>query len=182
MKKIYLIVLLCTITPLFSQTYFKFNAPSTLLGIPQIGIETGLGKKTTFQFDLLGSYWNSLNGAPFKTVMAFAEGRYHFREKYNGIYVGMHIGGSKFTLQKWNYLNSSLYQKGYAVFLGFTIGYQFKLSDKWMVDMFMGGGNQQANYKGYYLGTSERYEDAKHYNRSGEWLPYRAGIMFSYKL
>ena len=114
--------------------------------------------------------------------MIFAEGRYHFREKYNGLYLGGHIGGSKFTLQKWNYINKGLYQKGYAMFFGFTVGYQFKLNDKWMVDMFMGGGNQQAAYKGYYLGTEERYDPAKDYNKSGEWLPYRAGIMFSYRL
>ena len=182
MKKIYLLVLLFIAAPLFSQTYFKFNAPSTLLGIPQIGIETSLVKKITFQGDVLGSYWNSVNGAPFKTIMIFAEGRYHFREKYNGLYLGGHIGGSKFTLQKWNYINKGLYQKGYAMFFGFTVGYQFKLNDKWMVDMFMGGGNQQAAYKGYYLGTEERYDPAKDYNKSGEWLPYRAGIMFSYRL
>ena len=182
MKKIYLLVLLFIAAPLFSQTYFKFNAPSTLLGIPQIGVETSLGKKITFQGDILGSYWESLNGAPFKTLMVFAEGRYHFREKYNGLYIGGHIGGSKFTLQKWNYINTGMYQKGYAMFMGITIGYQFKLNHKWMVDMFMGGGNQQAAYKGYYLGTDIRYDPAKDYNKSGEWLPYRAGIMFSYRL
>src|SRR5690606_17420016 len=99
MKKIYLLVLLFIAAPLFSHTYFIFNVPSTLFGFRQIGVETSLGKKITFQGDILGSYWNSLNGAPFKTLMVFAEGRYHFREKYNGLYIGGHIGGSKFTLK-----------------------------------------------------------------------------------
>ena len=182
MKKFFLIVLLFTATLSFSQTYFKFNAPSPTLAMPQVGVETSLGKKVTSQFDVLGAYSQSLNGAPFKTIMGISELRYHFTENYNGIYVGGHIGASKFTLQKWNYINSDKYQKGYALFFGVTIGYQLKINEKWMVDMFMGGGNQQANYKGYYLGTDIRYEHVKNYNKSGEWLPYRAGIMFSYKL
>ena len=182
MKKYFLFVLLFLGISTYSQTYLKFNAPTTLLGIPQVGVETSLSKKVTFQADVLGAYWNSINGAPFKTVMVFSEFRYHFNEKYDGIYVGGHIGGSKFEIQKWNYLNSNLYQKGYSMFIGISIGYEIKINDKWMIDMFIGGGNQQAAYKGYYLGTDTRYEKAKDYNKSGEWLPYRAGIMFSYKL
>lgn len=182
MKKFFLFALIAISAQGFSQTYFKFNAPSTLLGIPQIGVETSLGKKTTFQADVLGSYWQSINGVPFKTLSVFTEVRYHFDENYKGIYVGGHIGGSTFELQKWNYINTGKYQKGFAMFFGVTVGYQIKINEKWMVDMFIGGGNQQAAYKGYYIGTNTRYEHVKGYNKSGEWLPYRGGIMFSYKL
>jgi len=183
MKNLYItIILALSGLSAHAQTYLKFNAPSTILGIPQIAAETRLGKNITFQGDVLGSYWQSLNGAPFKTVMVFAEGRYHINGAYNGLYFGGHIGGAAFQLQKWNYINTSVYQEGYAVFMGVTLGYQFKISEKWMIDLFIGGGNQQASYKGYYLGTDERAEDARHYNKSGEWLPYRGGIMFSYKL
>lgn len=183
MKKLrFLIVLfVLTLSSSYSQTYFKFNAPTTLVGVPQIGIETSLGKKWTYQADVLGSYWESINGAPFKTLMVFSEVRYHFNEKYKGLYVGGHIGGALFEIQKWDYLNTDKYQKGEAVFFGATIGYQFQISDKWMIDMFIGGGNQQAHYKGRYLSTGKPYEFSS-YNKSGEWLPYRGGIMFSYKL
>ncbi|MFD2603000.1 DUF3575 domain-containing protein [Flavobacterium suzhouense] len=181
MKKIFLLVVLLVVTLSQAQTYFKFNAPTTLLGAPQIGVETSLGKKFTFQGDVLGSYWESLNGAPFKTVMVFAELRYHFSENYKGVYVGGHMGGSKYELQKWNYWNTDAYQTGEAVFWGVTLGYQFKVSDKWMIDMFIGGGNQQSHYEGRLLSTGERYEHSG-YNKSGEWLPYRGGIMFCYKL
>lgn len=181
MKKSFLLVFLLAVTASFSQTYIKFNAPTTLVGVPQIGVETSLGKKLTFQGDVLGSYWESVNGAPFKTIMVFAEVRYHFDENYKGFYVGGHVGGSKYELQKWNYWNTDHYQIGEAFFLGVTIGYQFKISDKWMIDMFIGGGNQQSHYEGRLLSTDEPYEFSN-YNKSGEWLPYRGGIMFSYKL
>src|SRR5690349_7763759 len=100
MKKSFLLALLLVSISSFSQTYIKFNAPTTLLGAPQIGVETSLGKKITFQGDVLGTYWESFNGAPLKVLMVFAEVRYHFSGKYNGIYVGGNIGGSKFQFQK----------------------------------------------------------------------------------
>ena len=181
MKNYLLLVLLLVVTSSFSQTYIKFNAPTTLLGAPQIGVETSLGKKFTFEGDVLGTYWESFNGAPLKVVMVFAEVRYHFSGKYNGIYVGGHLGGGAFEFQKWNYINSDKYQTGQAVFMGVSLGYEIKINEKWMIDMFIGGGNQQGHYVGRHLTTGERYEHSS-YNKSGEWLPYRGGVMFSYKL
>ena len=37
-------------------------------------------------------------------------------------------------------------------------------------------------YKGYLLSTGERYDLAKEYNKSGELIPYRGGLMLVYKL
>ena len=51
-----------------------------------------------------------------------------------------------------------------------------------MLEVFIGGGSQQAFYKGYDAITGQRKEKAKNYNKSGEWLPYRGGIMICYKL
>jgi hypothetical protein len=51
-----------------------------------------------------------------------------------------------------------------------------------MLDCFVGGGNHQGFYKGYNIITGERYEKATNYNKSGEWLPYRGGVMVSYSL
>lgn len=87
-----------------------------------------------------------------------------------------------FNFQKWNYLNTDKYEKGFGYFIGATIGYQVKINVKFMLDCFLGGGSHQGFYKGYYIGTTERYEKAKNYNKSGEWLPYRSGVMVSYKL
>lgn len=181
MKKLLMLALLLAVTSSYSQTYIKLNAATTLVGAPQIGVETSLGKKFTFQGDALGSYWESVNGAPFKTIMVFAELRYHFKENYKGFYVGGNIGGAKYELQKWSYWGTDKYQTGEAVFFGATVGYEFKISEKWMVDVFLGGGNQQSHYVGRHRDTGERYEHSS-YNKSGEWLPYRGGIMFCYKL
>jgi len=182
MKKIFIVILLFFFFHSQSQTYIKANALTTLLTIPNIGIETSIGKKSTFQFDILASPWKSIKGKPAQFYVFIPEYRYHFHEKNNGFYVGAHIGATKFNFQKWNYLNTDKYEKGFGYVMGVTIGYQTKINDKFGLDCLLGGGNQQGFYKGYYLSTGERYETAKHYNKSGEWLPYRGGVMVTYRL
>ena len=64
-----------------------------------------------------------------------------------------------------------------------TLGYQWKLSEKWALDLFVGGGHQEAFYKGYSIETGERYDTWIHdYNKSGEWILYRGGLMIAYKI
>lgn len=160
------------------QTSLKANI-TTLAGIPNFGLETNLGQKTTFQVDFMASFW-TIDGIPYKFAVLFPEFRYYPRESGNGFFVGAHIGGGIFELQKWNQVGG--YQKGYTILFGVTLGYQFFLSERLNLELFLGGGSQQANYKGYSLETGERTDGATNYNKSGEFLPYRGGVMLVYKL
>ena len=182
MKKIFILTILLFSVHSQSQTYVKVNAMTTLFTIPNVAIETSIGEKSTFQFDVLGSFWKSVDGKPREFYTFTPEYRYHFKEKYNGFYAGAHIGGSIFNFQKWNYLNTDFYEKGIGYFIGSTVGYQVKLNEKFMLDCFVGGGWHQGFYKGYKISTGERYDKAQNYNKSGEWLPYRLGVMVSYEL
>jgi hypothetical protein len=180
-KKILLLfILFSTITQ--GQTYIKANTITALGLIPNIGIETPIGKKLTFQADVTASFWKSIHNGPLEFVMVISEVRYHINENTKGFYIGAHLGGSKFKLQKWGYTETEMYQKGYNYLIGGTIGYQREISKKLALDIFIGGGSQQAFYKGYYMDSNLRYEPAKEYNRSGEWLPYRGGIMLCYRI
>ncbi|APT23585.1 hypothetical protein BZL53_10865 [Flavobacterium columnare] len=165
----------------YSQTSVKGNI-TTILGIPQVGVETTIGKKLTFQADLMASLWESVNNAPQKFVILIPEVRYHFNTLEKGFYLGGHVGGSSYKMQKWNYLNSGRYQEGYSLLFGMTVGFKVPINESFSIDLFMGGGSQQGFYKGYYLETGERYETADNFNKSGEWLPYRGGVMICYKL
>jgi hypothetical protein len=184
MKKIPALFVLLFCIQLQSQTFVKFNGATALLAIPNVGIETSIGEKMTFSADVMASFWESFNGHnPMKFITVTPEIRYHFKEKYNGFYVGGHIGADKYELQKWNYWNSNHYEDGFGYRLGATVGYNLKLNDKFLLDFFVGGGWHQGFYHGYYNdGTPGRYEKAVHWNKSGEWLPYRGGVMISYKL
>lgn len=182
MKKIVIFAFLLISIYSQSQTYVKANALTTLLTIPNVGIETSIGKKSTFQFDVMASFWKSFREKPMEFYSFIPEYRYHFHEKYNGFYIGGHIGATIYNFQKWNYLNTDYYEKGFGFMAGVTIGYEIKINDRFMLDCFLGGGNHQGLYKGYKLSTGERYDSAKDYNKSGEWLPYRGGFMVSYRL
>ncbi len=182
MKKLLLIPMLLIVFYSDAQTYLKGNVFTTLLTIPNVGIETSIGKKTTFQFDITASLWKSIKGNPSQFYLFIPEYRYHFKEKNNGFYVGAHIGATLFNFQKWNYLNTNKYEEGLGYVMGITLGYKAKINEKLHLDCFLGGGSHQGFYKGYYIGTNQRYERAVNYNKSGEWLPYRGGVMLSYKL
>jgi hypothetical protein len=62
------------------------------------------------------------------------------------------------------------------------VGYQYKISENWNADFFLGGGTSQGFYHGYDEVDGDRYEGGNPWNRSGEWIPYKGGIMISYKL
>ncbi|MFI1773772.1 DUF3575 domain-containing protein [Thalassobellus citreus] len=182
MKKIMLISLLI-LSPILicaQETSIKANI-SGLAGIPNFGIETKLGEKTTFQFDVAASFW-TINGNPIRFITLFPEFRFYPRVSGYGFFTGVHIGGSKYKLQKWSNYNTDSYQEGYSLFYGVTIGYQFNWNDRLNLELFLGGGNQQGYYKGYKLSTNNRIDGAKKYNKSGEFLPYRGGLMLVYKL
>lgn len=182
MKKIVYIIILIYTIPSQCQTYIKANVFTTLLTAPNIGIETSVGKKTTLQVDILALPWKSINGIPRQFYTLTTEFRYNFKEQNNGFYIGAHIGASKYNFQKWNYLKTDYYEIGHGYFIGSTIGYKAKINDKFYLDCYLGGGWHQGFYKGYLISSGERYETAQHYNKSGEWLPYRGGVMVSYKL
>jgi Protein of unknown function (DUF3575) len=181
MKKSLIFLLLLNICFSYSQTYIKFNGVTALAAVPNIGVETSIGKKMTFQLDATASFWESVNGSPYKALIITPEVRYFFKEKNNGLYVGGNLSGSTFKLKKYGY-ESGFYQQGYNYILGATIGYQWKLNDKWGLDLFVGGGHQEAFYKGYDH-NGVRYDTWIHkYNKSGEWVLYRGGLMIAYKI
>ncbi|WP_346883379.1 DUF3575 domain-containing protein [uncultured Algibacter sp.] len=168
-------------TTTFAQTSIKGNVATALIGIPNFGFETNLGRKTTFQLDVTASFW-TIKGVPYKFALLFPEFRYYTRRSGNGFFVGAHVGGGRYKLQKWNHDVSGDYQDGYSVFYGISLGYQFEISNRINLELFIGGGNQQGYYKAYSLKTGERTDGATDFNKSGEFLPYRGGLMLVYKL
>ncbi|MCV9929139.1 DUF3575 domain-containing protein [Flavobacterium sp. LS1R49] len=184
MKNLFALIVLLFSIQSQSQTYIKANAATALVAIPDIAVETSIGKNLTLNVDLMASFWESFNGNnPMKFATFTPEVRYHFNEKFNGFYFGGHMGADIYEIQKWNYWDTNKYEKGFGFRLGATIGYEKKVSDKFMLDFFVSGGWHQGFYHGHYNdGTPGRYEPTVNWNKSGEWLPYGGGVMISYKL
>ena len=186
MKKYWLLALLCISIFSFSQekqTRLKGNPLFLPVGMINLGIERELTDNISLQGDVFISPWKSFKGKHLQVYMGHIEGRYHFKEVFSKWYVGLNMGGSVFDLQKWNYWNADKYQRGFSIMLGGVVGYQYQWNENWNIDFYLGGGFSQGFYHGY--SSTEpigRYESADHWNKSGEWIPYRGGIMISYKL
>ena len=184
----FLIVLFFTLvfySNIFSQTYIKLNTPTTILGVPGLGVELPISKKLTFQLDVTTSFWNSVSNRsdrrPYIFNQIFPEVRYHFKELNNGFYLGAHVGSGMFKLSKnSSYALSNEYQYGYIIFTGITGGYQKKIKERWLLDFFVGGGWSKATYEGFNRKTGLRYDILTIINYSAQWIPYRGGIMLGY--
>lgn len=181
------------------KLYIKANALFLPIGILNAGLEYQLTKKTTLQGEIFVSPWKSFAGKDAQVYMLGFEGRYYFNEAFKHFYVGANISAARFIIQKYNYWGSGtyqynptspvydrsdVYQDGFAYMIGATVGYQFQLAEKWNMDVFLGAGTVQSIYKGYVHSLGIRYDtdSAPGNNKSGEFLPYKGGIMISYRL
>ncbi|KYH05660.1 MULTISPECIES: DUF3575 domain-containing protein [Chryseobacterium] len=176
--------------------YIKGNALFAPIGILNLGIEKQISPKYTLQGDVFISPWKSFGGHKLQFYSISAEGRYYFTEAFKHWYVGANVSVAAYNATKWSYWNdstfenwngeilknSNLYQKGFSVMLGVTAGYQFQLSERWNLDIYGTIGTSQGFYKGYDKSTGKRYDSAEKFNKSGEIIPYRGGVMISYKL
>ena len=158
---------------------WKINAATALVGLPHVAWERPLAGPRTLQVDLLVSPWRSVDHAPMQFGILVGEWRHHFREPGTGPYLGLHVGVVGFRLQKWDYRGTEFYQEGFGAVGGVTAGYEWRLASGAVLDLFFGGGTAQTKYKGYSYLTGERYDEERGWNESGEWAPYRAGVMLS---
>lgn len=202
LKGLFTIVVLGT--PNFNaQTVVKVNAPFLPLGVLNVALEKPLAKKYTIQGEIFVSPWKSFDGKNLQIYMATLEGRYYFKEITKGWYIGAYGSIGAFNLQKWNYFSpqpvldsegnpelladgsvrlTERYQKGLAFIIGVSGGYHFTINEKLGLDLFAGLGTVQSLYKGYTKDNNERYDGAKMWNKSGEFMPTRGGLMLTYKL
>ncbi len=177
-----------------SQTELKFNTVTALILVPNIGIEVGLTNHFSFQLDVTASFWDSFDGAPLQMTQIFPEFRYYPKGNMNGFYAGGHAGFGMFTLTKSRFpqfIEKGNYTKdeqmsGRNTYYGITLGYKKQMNHKWGYEIFLGGGTSQANYRGYSYINKTRYDipfdEVRNFNKSGEWLPYRGGIMIFYRM
>jgi hypothetical protein len=190
-----LYLLLGSIHNISAQVELKTNIPTLAFGVPNIGLEFQVGKKTSVQLDVLGSFWDSIEGNPLQINQTFFEFRYYSKADISGWFVGAHLGYGMFTLQK--PLNLIItprystqknadgsYKSGRSVYHGLTIGYKKRINKRFSLELFMGAGYAMSNYKGYKekVRVDVPLEDNRAFNGSGEVLIYRGGLMLIYKI
>ena len=182
-----------------AQTELKFNLASALILTPNIGIEVQLSEKFGYQLDTSATFFDNIEGSPFQTTQIFNELRYYpkLKEGKNerSFFIGPHVGYGMFTLRIPKFITSIVdtelkekgsYQSGRNAYYGITIGEKIPLKNKnFNLEIFIGGGSSQSNYKYYNKEGNRIYENPdleKDFNQSGEELIYKGGVMLTYKL
>jgi hypothetical protein len=182
-------------TSISAQVELKANIPTFAVGIPNVGVEFQVGKNSSLQLDVLGSFWDSIDGAPFQINQTFLEYRFYSKSNISGWFVGAHVGYGMFTFQKPYELivhpvysgqkdADNAFRSGRAVFQGISLGYKKALNRRLSLELFIGGGYAMSHYKGYrgLVRTDLNSEAYRPFNGSGEVLLYRGGLMFIYKI
>lgn len=186
-----------------AQTEIKVNAPFLPLGMINLGVEKALNKNFSLQAEGFISPWKSFDGKNLQIYMGTLEGKYYFKEVMKGWYLSAYGSIATYNLQKWNYFDAKpvlnddgspqlladgtvrvteRYQKGMAFIVGISGGYHFMINEKLGLDVFAGIGISQSLYRGYLKDNNERYDGAEKWNKSGEIIPTRGGLMLTYKL
>ena len=181
-----------------AQVEVKANLPLAAVLVPNLGIEFQVGEKTSLQLDVLGSFWDSIDGDPLHITQTFLEFRYYQNNDISGWFVGGHLGFGMFTLQKPydliiydHYSNGSdpdpadgTYKSGRSGFHGVSLGYKKRFNDRWALEAFIGGGYTMSWYKGYngMERTDVGEDNYRDFNGSGEVVLYRGGLMLTYQL
>jgi len=182
-----------------AQTELKFNLASALILTPNIGIEVQLSENFGFQLDTSATFFDNIEGSPFQTTQIFNELRYYpkLKEGRNkrSFFIGPHVGYGMFTLRIPRFITSIVdtelkeegsYQSGRNAYYGITIGKKIPLkNNKFNLELFIGGGTSQSNYKYYNKEGNRIYENPnieKDFNQSGEELVYKGGVMLTFKL
>ena len=165
-----------------SAALLKLGA-SSLLGLPMLGVDRPLrDAKRSFQWDVMLSPWRSVQGYPLQFAVGTAEWRLYRRPARTGWYAAWHVGAAVFRLQKPFYRDTTLYQEGGALLAGASVGHVWRLRGGRTVEAYLGAGTVQSLYKGYDRATGRRYDGARLWNVSGEFLPYRTGLNLSVPL
>ena len=198
-KKTTTLLFLLIFTFVEAQTELKFNLASALILTPNIGIEVQLSEKFGYQLDTSATFFDNVEGSPFQTTQIFNELRYYpkLKEGKNerSFFIGPHVGYGMFTLRIPKFFTSIVdtelkeegsYQSGRNAYYGITIGKKIPLKNKnFNLEIFIGGGSSQSNYKYYNKEGNRIYENPdleKDFNQSGEELVYKGGVMLTYKL
>ncbi|HIF84018.1 MAG TPA: DUF3575 domain-containing protein [Flavobacteriaceae bacterium] len=198
-KKWVISIFLALSSVLNAQTELKVNLASALLLVPNIGIEVKLSETLGYQLDTSASFYDNVEGSPFHTIQIFNELRYYPKLKegknVRSFFIGPHVGYGMFTLKIPKFITSIVdtelkeegsYQSGRNAYYGITIGKKIPLKNKKLgLELFIGGGSSQSNYKYYNKLGNRIYENPdieKDFNQSGEELIYKGGVMLIYKL
>ena len=176
-----ILLLAVIILPLFAsaQTYVKLNGLYWAAGVINGSVETWINDNMTFNVDAVFSPWSSIDSYPFVLGQLVPEVRYYTNSIFDGFYVGAFASLHTYKMAKWSSLKSEQYFKGSGYGMGLSAGYQFFITNRWNLDLYVGYGWAYGNHKKYDINTDEAVTGSK---GTGTWIPMKIGVGISYSL
>lgn len=139
------------------KTNLLYDAATT----PNIGMEIGLGKKSTAQLFYGLNPWKFGSGDDRKYLKHWVlnpEYRYWFCQRFNGSFVGIHAFGGEYNatnikmpLGWWDELKDHRFE-GWFAGGGVSYGYQWVLSRHWNFEAAIGVGAAYIDYQKFQCG------------------------------
>ena len=108
---------------------------------PNLGVEMGLGKRTTAQLSYGLNPWKFSEGKSMRHWQLMGEGRYWFCSKFNGHFLGVHTPYLLYNVAdiKWLGTEGERHQ-GWGAGAGISYGYSWLLSRHWNLEATVGVG------------------------------------------
>jgi len=152
-------LVLCAL-PLSAQKFaVKTNLLYDATSTPNLGIELGVGRKSTVQLFYGLNPWKFSDTKQLRHWSLMPEYRWWPCQKFNGHFIGVHAMGGQFNASgvKMPFgilpgLKDHRYEGWYAGG-GFTYGYQWILSRHWSFEASVGVGYDYIRYKKFECGT-----------------------------
>ncbi|MDH6358641.1 DUF3575 domain-containing protein [Parabacteroides sp. PF5-9] len=133
----------------------KNNVLYDLTLTPNLGLEFGVGSKSTLSLAAGYNPFEFGDYKRFKHWMVQPEYRYWFCEAFNGTYLGLHAHGGEFNVADLklpfgflSQLEDQRYQ-GYFIGAGISIGRQWIINDRWNFEASLGLGYAHLEYDKY---------------------------------
>lgn len=155
-KSIFILILLSASALSWGQKFaIKNNLLYDATLTPNLGMEIGLSKKSTFELNVGVNPFTFSDGKKFKHLLVQPEYRRWFCERFNGTFWGIHLHGGEFSVADiklpfgmFPSLEHHRYE-GYFLGGGLSIGHQWVLSKRWNLEATLGAGYAFIDYEKY---------------------------------
>lgn len=161
------------------KTNLLYGATTT----PNLQLEFGLSKKSTFDIGGGINWFDFNDNKKFKHLLVQPEYRYWFCEAFNGHFLGVHAHGAQFNVGnidipvgRLDTFKNRRYE-GSLFGGGLSWGYQWVVSPRWNFEVNLGGGYAYIDYSEYcWKECGEKLSSGKH----NYWGVTRAGLSLVY--
>lgn len=130
------------------KTNLLYGATAT----PNLQLEFGIGKKSTFELGAGLNWFGFKENQKFKNLLVQPEYRYWFCEVFNGHFLGVHAHGAQFNVGnldipvgRLDVFKDKRYE-GYLYGGGISWGYQCIISPRWNFEINLGAGFARIDY------------------------------------